>query len=303
MDEPRSLRGPIQSKAEKVDLSRGTDDSRAAMIKPFCNNVGSSLVEYFHDKHGYFLAPFPQQVSNKSYPIIGNTRLAGGCHADITAPISFHSSPKWPGSDDPNNKDATPWSDKQDILYWRGSATGGHQVESNLEVGGWRRMHRHRFVNYTSRHGHGYDVGFTGMMPQTSAEYKQLQSNEYRMVGKSTYGEHFRHKYLLDVDGNSFSQRFINLLALGKSLLVRAGMFESWERGTALPFAHYIPISLNPEVNMDSILDTLRKQDSIAEEIALAGHQLAASRLRHEDQVCYWYRLILEYATLRGPLA
>jgi len=299
MDEPRSLNAGVQAPHEPFNMiDLGSPEARVARIKPHCSNVSARAIEHFKDTHGYLSKPFPHQVVERSLPIIGSTRLAGGCHADILAPPGLMSDPKFPDLGDPSKRDTTPWSQKKDVVYWRGAASGGLQCPSRMKIGGWRSLHRHRYVNHSSKLGKQYDVAFTEAFSNTDKEYAELQRAEYGYVPHSTYNKHFEHKYLLDIDGNTYSRRFSGFLAYGRSLVLRASLFETWERNVVLPFVHYIPVSLDPELNTQTV-EFLRKNDQVAEAVAAAAHTLS-SRLSHQAMTCYWYRLAVEYASASG---
>lgn len=146
-----------------------------------------------------------------------------------------------------------------------------------------------------------------------------MQESEYRMadfVPETRQGE---NRYLLDLDGNSWSRRFIPMLHSHNSLIVKTTLFQEYERRAVVPYAHFVPASLDVSearhghmhserspahpvriASLRATLLELASHDEMAEKIAAAGHKRAAERLRKEDMQCYWFRLLIEYADMSG---
>lgn len=104
----------------------------------------------------------------------------------------------------------------------------------------------------------------------------------------------FKAKYLPDVDGNSFSGRFLAFLR-SNSLPIKATIYKEWHDDRLIPWRHFIPMD-NTFVDLWAILEYLIANDDVAREIASEGQQWADKVLRKEDMLVYVYRLILEYA-------
>ena len=200
------------------------------------------------------------------------------------------------------------WERKAPTLVWRGTMTGGHQ-RPPLAPGEWRRLHRHRLVEWANGLGRTAprpcgggrvtcDVAFTAAFPNAHPSYREQQLRDYPVAGAISQLEQSAAKYILDVDGNSWTRRFIPLLHYSGSLLLKLTVFEQPERTLLRPFAHYIPVdSLQPE-ELDATLSALDREDGVAASIARAGQEVTQRWLRKEDMQCYWFRLLLEYHSL-----
>ena len=55
------------------------------------------------------------------------------------------------------------------------------------------------------------------------------------------------HKYVMILDGNTFSSRLMRTLRSG-SLVFRAGLFTEWFDERLEPFLHYLPVRVPAEV-------------------------------------------------------
>ncbi|KLU90873.1 hypothetical protein MAPG_09398 [Magnaporthiopsis poae ATCC 64411] len=121
----------------------------------------------------------------------------------------------------------------------------------------------------------------------------------------------FSHKYLPDVDGNSFSGRYLSFLR-STSLPVKATMFREWHDSRLVAWRHFVP--MDPRMGdwhaiMEYFVGYAGQQDgeggrqafghdAQAEKMAMAGREWAARVLRREDMLVYVLRLLLEYARI-----
>ncbi|KAL2076100.1 hypothetical protein VTL71DRAFT_1043 [Oculimacula yallundae] len=143
-------------------------------------------------------------------------------------------------------------------------------------------------------------------------------------------GQH-GHKYLPDVDGNSFSGRYRDFLN-SLSVPLKATLFKEWHDSRLVAWKHFVPIdnrfvdiygvmefflgspSQDADVGTGKAiegetpggLDGQRNarsggRDHIAQKIGADGHEWAQKVLRVEDMRVYTYRLLLEYARVMDP--
>lgn len=115
----------------------------------------------------------------------------------------------------------------------------------------------------------------------------------------------------MDIDGNSFTERFYRLLK-SQSTVLKMTMFQEWHDDRLVPWVHYVPISLE----MKELPETLRfladteRGRGIARKIAEQGSIRAKKVLREEDLRLAMWRILLEYGRLydgkrdreRGPV-
>ncbi|KAK3905575.1 glycosyltransferase [Staphylotrichum tortipilum] len=123
----------------------------------------------------------------------------------------------------------------------------------------------------------------------------------------------FAHKYLPDIDGNSFSGRYLGFLR-STSVPVKAALWREWHDARLVAWKHFVPMD-NRFGDWWGILGYFLggggsrgvsggkrgeagrdRGDLVGERIAMAGRDWAGKVLRKEDMAVYTLRLLLEYA-------
>lgn len=131
------------------------------------------------------------------------------------------------------------WKDKVFKAIWRGSATGGLY---NSFIPDFRDYHRQRLVSLCANISN-CDAKFTG--------YGTCGDVCYAM--KIYYGRSARQipiwsqsvaKIMIDIDGNTYSGRFPQLLYLG-SAVFKIKAFEDVATMMSEPWKHYVPIKMD----------------------------------------------------------
>ncbi|KAK4150998.1 glycosyltransferase [Chaetomidium leptoderma] len=112
--------------------------------------------------------------------------------------------------------------------------------------------------------------------------------------------EQFRHRVLPDIDGNSFSGRYLGFLR-STSLPVKATLWREWHDARLVAWKHFVPMD-NRFGDWYGILAYFvgggggGGRDGVGERIAMEGKEWAGRVLRREDMQVYVLRLLLEYA-------
>ncbi|BGP48386.1 hypothetical protein JCM10450v2_004259 [Rhodotorula kratochvilovae] len=111
------------------------------------------------------------------------------------------------------------------------------------------------------------------------------------------------YKYVLDIDGNSWSGRFRRLM-LSNAAVVKATIFPEFWTDWAIPWLHFIPMQVD-YADMWDIMAFFRggitgegAHDDLGREIALAGKEWVKECYRWADLEAYQFRLLLEYGRL-----
>lgn len=214
------------------------------------------------DKHGLLFSSSTMIATKRLVPIFGE------CKVNVNSDILFPANMYWKHDDryDYNGKYDVDWEDKKDVMIWRGVTSGGTQIAGN-----WRDMHRQRLVmqvnstemmgkevriltdqpekkgeyeNYRDFHPSKFaeqhtDVGFTetwGCVPDCS-----FYDNVWTLKPQVSLPEQFKNKFLVDVDGHSFSGRWIAFLE-SKSLGIKATIFREWHDSRLFPWRHFVPM-------------------------------------------------------------
>jgi hypothetical protein len=150
------------------------------------------------------------------------------------------------------------------------------------------------------------DVGFTGLACFPAQEGFGCPYTGYLFAIHETIDlpEQYERKYLVDVDGNSFSGRYRDFL-FSDSLPIKATLFKEWHDSRLVAWKHFVPFD-NRFLDLYGIMEFFlgllndwrrtRAHDEVAEKIAKGGQEWARKVLRLEDMRIYTYRLLLEYA-------
>lgn len=278
---------------------------------------------------GIFIEPLSTSTTKTLFPLFGGSKLGVNNEILIPAPVYWSDEERFTGGDEHGG----PWEDKVDKTVWRGVATGGLNRVDN-----WRRFQRHRFVSMTngtkvsrvsagleraenfvfpedrykiSAHEEGRlgewidewtDTAFMDLMCEPRQDDSQCSytTPHYEIKDTITMPEQFEHKYLPDIDGNSFSGRYLGFIR-SSALPIKSTMWREWHDSRIVPWKHFVP--MDPRFGdyygiMEYFLGYGGKNghDAEARKIATDGQKWADTVLRREDMQIYTLRVLLEYA-------
>ncbi|KAK3726120.1 hypothetical protein LTR37_000268 [Vermiconidia calcicola] len=269
----------------------------------------------FASSHGFFDRPNAFNVVHDLFPIFSQSKMSS--FQDILYPSPWY----WFGKVDYLERKDIDWKTKINAMIWRGSTTGGFSRD-----GGWRRQHRQQMVKKLNGldkaktlQDFNKDPGKNEATPHWTLkqvpreDYKEAMDVHFSHIGQCDPGdcdaqkeffglhegveqqEHWKWRYLLDMDGNAFSGRFYAFLK-SKSLVFKMAVFREWHQDWLKPWVHYIPLSLRG----DEVLETVRyfsaEEEGKREAVRLAesGRDWANKALRNEDFEVWFFRLLLE---------
>ncbi|KAI2668479.1 Protein O-glucosyltransferase 1 [Labeo rohita] len=109
--------------------------------------------------------------------------------------------------------------------------------------------------------------------------------------------DHCEYKYLFNFRGVAASFRLKHLFLCG-SLVFHVG--EDWLEffyPQLKPWVHYIPVKQDLS-DLRELLQFVKENDGVAEEIAIRGQKFILDHLRMEDVSCYWERLLTDFSKL-----
>ena len=260
--------------------------SKKSLRNPLINSHGLSFVGNIHHAmdicqnpayehlHGFFAAPPTLIYTHKPLPMFSQAKPS--TFSDILYPSSWY----WDHTDHDIAKRDLDWESKRNNLYWAGSTTGSYaRKDYDTKALG----HRQRFVALAKqlvRGGRGeaqatflteskpgvwkpyssreilsqlYDVKFTKVVQ--CDEPACTKEKAYFGVGEKLddSAQAYRSRFVMDLDGNSFSGRFYNLLA-SRSAVLKQTIFKEWHDERLVPWFHYIPVS----VGMDELPEVMR---------------------------------------------
>ncbi|KAK7678714.1 hypothetical protein QCA50_018296 [Cerrena zonata] len=313
----------------------------------FCHNP------WAHYNQGHFFSDW--RTIPMLFPIFSPAKASG--YQDIRIPSHYYyaQTRRYTYGWDPVNLELkpvdhmeTPWEDKSDLIFWRGASTGGGSSPPGFAA----QYQRHRFVRMASDESStNRTIVFADPPSSTnfiSAQVPIRDLNEeimdvafVKVVDSFNYpggvgalmrdhrfddggvnlGDHWKHKYLVDMDGMGYSGRFFSFLE-SDSAVMKATVYKEFFEGWIQPWLHYIPLSASYQeiFNIHAFFSgatpsTLKAANSTAlslppskrhpidgdrrlRRIARAGKQWKRTMGRRVDMEAYIYRLILEYARL-----
>ena len=187
---------------------------------------------------------------------------------------------------------AFPWGDKREVGFWRGinAATNELDPETGLLIG---RMsyHRRRLVQATLAHeSELIDARFVSDF--------NAEADRSQLVNFTSMRDHAAYKYLLHVDGATYSSRYMKLLLLNSVVFKQdSGWYEYFEQAMT-PMEHFIPFDRHDTQKLVAQLKWAQTHDAEARAIGERGNAFARKHLSLEAAECYWWRLLTDYASI-----
>ncbi|KAF7194599.1 Beta-1,2-xylosyltransferase 1 [Pseudocercospora fuligena] len=289
--------------------------------------------------HGTFVEPISISNSRKFFPMFGGSKLPMNNEILLPPAMYWTSDPFYSGGDDHGGV----WKEKKDRLIWRGSASGGrnkaenwtrfqrHRFVSMINATSIKQYEQHpdqKPINFVLPGNNTYDLAVQNPEAPATAfsdwvkEWSDAAvvhllcfpgndlptcpyTDQYFFVEKAMpMKEQYSHKYLPDIDGNSFSGRYRGFLG-STSLPIKATIYQEWHDSRLVPWKHFVPMD-NTFIDIYGIMEYfvgnkkmgLEGHDDVARNIALEGKSWAEKVLRKEDMSVYVFRLLLEFARL-----
>ena len=282
--------------------------------------------------NGIFVEPQSVSATDVLFPLFGGSKLSVNNEILIPAPMYWNDEERFTGG----GKVGLPWSRKRDQAIWRGVATGGKNRANN-----WKAFQRHRFVAMNNgtklvraemsidpvvnfalpdpsyklqaqargRLGSWVDswanISFTNLMCVEKRITQQCSytSPYFSTSDTVTLADQFNYKYLPDIDGNSFSGRYLGFLR-STSLPIKATVWKEWHDSRLVAWKHFVPMD-NRYGDWYGIMEYFigyegspRGHSAAGKRIAKDGKDWADKVLRKEDMEIYLLRLLLEYARI-----
>ena len=263
-----SLACPPDSPARNKDATAAETESlykdrRGGLITNFNRSTDLCIVgPQIKDMHGLLFSSSSMIPTKRLVPIFGE------CKVNVNSDILFPANMYWKHDEryDYDKRLDVDWEKKKDVMVWRGVTSGGTQNADN-----WRQLHRQRLVidmngtevagkevrimteqpekmgeyeNYREFHPSKFaeehtDVGFTetwGCVPDCG-----FYDNVWTMKPQISLSEQFQNKFLVDVDGHSFSGRWVAFLE-SRSLGIKATIFREWFDSRLFAWRHFVPM-------------------------------------------------------------
>ncbi|TFY80853.1 hypothetical protein EWM64_g3155 [Hericium alpestre] len=322
-------------------FARGMDGNYS-----FCSNP------WAHYNQGHFFSDW--RTVPIPYPILSPAKSSG--YGDIKIPSHYYygTTRRYTYAWDDVNQEVkeidsmeTPWEKKDDRIFWRGATTGGGSSPPGYSP----QYQRHRFVRMASDTSNKNEtIVFADPPGSSNYVYTKVptkalneeimdvafvssvdhvhypgglaqQEKDHRFWDAALLRDYWAHKYILDLDGMSYSGKFFAYLA-SDSAVIKASVYNEFFSDWIQPWLHYIPLSASyrevynihaffsgatdatlEAANSTSLDLPASKRRSLdgdrrLRRIARAGKQWKKTIGRQVDMEAYVYRLCLEYARL-----
>ncbi|KAF4981851.1 hypothetical protein FZEAL_2430 [Fusarium zealandicum] len=312
----------------EIDISNAKDHSFEGFVQNFTLSSEICHQPDLQGLNGLLINPISVSTTKVLFPMFGGSKLAINNEILLPPPVYWEGEERFTGGDEND----VAWKDKVNQSVWRGVATGGKNKADN-----WRGFHRHRFVSmnngtkvssveageatpenfvlpsekfHLNAQAEGHlgewiedwsDTGFVDLMCDPSNDDGTCWYTDHYF--SKTEGlkmqDQFDYKYLPDIDGNSFSGRYLGFLN-STSLPIKATLFREWHDSRLVAWKHFVPMD-NRFQDFYGIMEyflgykEVSGHDKVAERIALDGKEWAEKVLRKEDMQIYVLRLLLEY--------
>ncbi|KAJ7484943.1 glycosyl transferase family 90-domain-containing protein [Mycena galericulata] len=254
----------------------------------------TGFAESANGDSGFFLSSSPAWFTLDMYPVLSVTKVSP-CFADIVFPSEYYyrrsrASPKYAYPDN------VPWADKKSVAYWRGTATGGQIIPPNHH-----NFTRFRLVALSHTHPDLLDARLTRFADllclQEDGCDRESIVREYDIGGGAPQENSYGYKYAVDVDGMTYSGRFLGLLGSG-SLVFKATLFTEYFNDWLVPYTHYVPV--RPDLSdLPEKIEWARAHDAEARVIQARGQEMARRVMTDVQNDCYLMRVLLEWAELQ----
>ncbi|KAJ7644039.1 glycosyl transferase family 90-domain-containing protein, partial [Roridomyces roridus] len=252
-----------------------------------CKNVSLLFTPMIHN-FLVLLSSSSTYFTTDLWPLLSMAKISP-CFSDILFPSLYYYTGRWSPRLKPND---ILWSDKKTQIYWRGASNGGHIIGEN-----YRSFPRFRLIELAREFPDLINAEMTSF-PGDHCTNDQCDRERiikiYNISGPiAPKDDVLQFKYLLDVDGNTFSGRFLNLLKSG-SLVFKATAFVEYFDDWLRPYEHYIP--LKPDLS--DLVDKVRwaiANEAEARRILETGKLFAERVITDKQNDCYFSAVLLEW--------
>ena len=188
---------------------------------------------------------WPNRVTDDeaaSLPFFSPCKIRG-CHRDWLYPFGEVCSSERAISGQPR-----PWHDRKNQLFWRGSTTGGGDLDTNHRVRAVRLLRNDR---RNASHDVAIHEFLQGVPRDSSLEGPRVEMGDWDS-----------YKYILDVGGNSYSRR-LSLVAQLRSAVISYNPFEDVFSQTLVNGTHVLFANLEGS-NIADLLEMLQSDEVAA---------------------------------------
>ena len=100
------------------------------------------------------------------------------------------------------------------------------------------------------------------------------------------------HKWVIHLDGHSFSSRLQHLLLSNSAVLKQESDYVEYYYRALRPWQHYIPFYVSAADDIVEVLANVSEHDEEVHEVARRGQAFAHTQLDVDSRFCYWRKLL-----------
>jgi len=132
-----------------------------------------------------------------------------------------------------------PWKDKLSKAVWRGGTTGRKYMYPD-----WRDLPRVKLVQLSIDHPAILDARFVSLNNRNEAEKEEIVQSG--LLGSRIDMKDFqKFKAIIDIDGNSWSSRFADLLCMNSVVIKVEPRWMDYFYSELQPWVHYVPANMS----------------------------------------------------------
>ena len=143
-----------------------------------------------------------------------------------------------------------PWDQKLPKAVWRGGTTG-----EKWEYPNWQDLPRVQMVQLAKANPTLMDAGFTNLNNRNEQEQKEIETAGL-LANRIEMKDYPKFKAILDIDGNSWSSRFADLLCTNSVVIKMEPRWVDYFYQELQPWVHYVPANLSNLVDIVTLVTT-----------------------------------------------
>ncbi|GFO43582.1 protein o-glucosyltransferase 1 [Plakobranchus ocellatus] len=175
--------------------------------------------------------------------------------------------------------DQWPWDKKEDKAFFRGSRTSSE---------------RDPLILLSRKEEDLVDAQYT-----KNQAWKSDEDTLYRPPAKEVKLEdHCKYRYLFNFRGVAASFRFKHLFMCRSTVFHVGDEWLEFFYPALKPWVHYVPVKQDLS-DVRELLEFAKDNPEVMEQIAERGRKFITNHLRMEDVLCYWKKLLHQYAKLQ----
>lgn len=232
--------------------------SRTNIIERRYSIIGAETIPFIVNSRDF------DSCGVNAYPIITFSTFAKKNPEEACIPIAVPSYDVWDMYKNFNSRSwdellrernrKFPWASKINKAIWRGSATGNVNVYHD-----WRDLPRAQLVLFSQNNPNLLDAGFTSVSQWNETALSEMQKSGF--MKKIMPIEDFqKFKAIVDIDGNSWSSRFVSLLCMNSIVLKVVPNYVEYTFFELQPWVHYVPVHGNLS-NLEEMLRLATSDD------------------------------------------